>query len=72
MFSPLARNLFSHALSVAGSQLRFLIHNEHGRRQSQAKGEGLARVGETTTDTQYCAHCKIIIIIKKMECGFKM
>lgn len=33
-----ACNLFSHALSVAGSQVRFLIHNEHGRRQSQAKG----------------------------------
>lgn len=39
VFSPLACNLFSHALSVAGSQLRFLIHNEHGRRQS-GKGRG--------------------------------
>lgn len=29
--SLLVCNLFSHALSVAGSQVRFLIHNEHGR-----------------------------------------
>lgn len=66
----LAFNLFSHALSVASSQVRFLIHNEHGRRQSQAKG-GVGRVGETTTDTLYCADRKKTTT-KKLECGFQM
>lgn len=72
VFSPLACNLFSHALSVAGSQLRFLIHNEHGRRQSQAKGGG---AGEGGRDNHWhTILCPLQNNNKKnkKECGFKM